>query len=111
MMVTDALFRTKDQERIWKKYCGFLDLSLTEFMEMQEYWPAPASLSYQVFHPRLFEFPGAEQQYIVLKADALGGTLYYALAGLSSLTMDHGEETVRPKRVRPSFITVAHLLE
>jgi phenylacetate-coenzyme A ligase PaaK-like adenylate-forming protein len=37
LMTTDyELFKTGDQQRIWKKYCGFLDLSLTEFMEMQE---------------------------------------------------------------------------
>jgi hypothetical protein len=36
-MTTEAeLFKSGDQERIWKKYCGFLDLSLAEFMETQE---------------------------------------------------------------------------
>ena len=36
-MITEyELFKTGDQERIWQKYCGFLDLSLPEFMEMQE---------------------------------------------------------------------------
>ncbi len=35
-MTKDELFRTGDQERIWQKYCGFLDLSMTEFMEIQE---------------------------------------------------------------------------
>jgi len=32
----DKLLRTGDEERIWRKYCGFLDLSITEFMEIQE---------------------------------------------------------------------------
>jgi hypothetical protein len=37
LMTTEAeLFKTGDQERIWQKYCGFLDLSLAEFMEIQE---------------------------------------------------------------------------
>jgi len=36
MITKDKLFETGDQERIWQKYCGFLDLSLQEFMEIQE---------------------------------------------------------------------------
>jgi len=36
MITKDELFETGDQERIWQKYCGFLDLSLDEFMEIQE---------------------------------------------------------------------------
>jgi len=36
MMKKDELFKTGDHKRIWQKYCGFLDLSLQEFMEMQE---------------------------------------------------------------------------
>jgi hypothetical protein len=36
MITKDELFKTGNQERIWQKYCGFLDLSLTEFMEIQE---------------------------------------------------------------------------
>lgn len=36
MITKDELFQTGDQERIWQKYCGFLDLSLAEFMEIQE---------------------------------------------------------------------------
>ncbi|MCJ7654030.1 MAG: hypothetical protein MUO97_01810 [Dehalococcoidia bacterium] len=36
MITKDELFKTGDKERIWQKYCGFLDLSLTEFMEIQE---------------------------------------------------------------------------
>lgn len=37
MLTKDELFQTGDQQRIWQKYCGFLDLSLTEFMEIQEH--------------------------------------------------------------------------
>jgi hypothetical protein len=36
MIKKDELLKTGDQERIWQKYCGFLDLSLQEFMEIQE---------------------------------------------------------------------------
>lgn len=36
MLTKDELFRIGDKERIWRKYCGFLDLSITEFMDMQE---------------------------------------------------------------------------
>ena len=36
MIAKDELFKTVDQGRVWQKYCGFLDLSLTEFMEIQE---------------------------------------------------------------------------
>src|SRR4030042_2049572 len=36
MITKDELFRTGNKERIWQKYCGFLDLSLTDFMELQE---------------------------------------------------------------------------
>jgi len=36
MMKKDELFKTGDHKRIWQKYCGFLDLSLQEFMEIQE---------------------------------------------------------------------------
>lgn len=36
MITKDELFKTGNQERIWQKYCGFLDLSLQEFMEIQE---------------------------------------------------------------------------
>jgi len=32
----DELFAVGDSERIWKKYCGFLDLSLSEFMVIQK---------------------------------------------------------------------------
>jgi hypothetical protein len=36
MLGKDRLFETVNQEEIWKKYCSFLDLSLLEFMEIQE---------------------------------------------------------------------------
>ena len=36
MIKKDKLFETGDQETMWQKYCGFLDLSLQEFMEIQE---------------------------------------------------------------------------
>ena len=36
MINRDNLFQTGDTERIWQKYCGFLDLSLDEFMEIQK---------------------------------------------------------------------------
>jgi len=36
MAFKDELSQGWDQERIWRKYCGFLDLSLTEFMGTQE---------------------------------------------------------------------------
>jgi len=35
MITEDSLFETGDGTRIWQKYCGFLDLSLPEFMEIQ----------------------------------------------------------------------------
>lgn len=36
MITKDELFSTGNKERIWQKYCGVLDLSLAEFMEIQE---------------------------------------------------------------------------
>jgi len=36
MLEKDSLFKTGEKERIWQKYCGFLDLSIVEFMEIQE---------------------------------------------------------------------------
>jgi len=36
MSERDDLFLTGDSENIWQKYCGFLDLSLQEFMQIQE---------------------------------------------------------------------------
>ncbi len=35
MFTKDELFKTNDKERIWQKYCGFFDLTLDEFMEIQ----------------------------------------------------------------------------
>jgi len=35
-MIEDELFRLGNQEKAWNKYCGFLDLSLSEFMKIQE---------------------------------------------------------------------------
>lgn len=32
----DELFLTGDTDRIWQKYCGFLELSIDEFMKIQE---------------------------------------------------------------------------
>ncbi|MBW2608962.1 MAG: GH3 auxin-responsive promoter family protein [Deltaproteobacteria bacterium] len=37
MRPEDKFFRISDDAKIWQKYCGFLDLSLEEFMEMQEH--------------------------------------------------------------------------
>ncbi len=36
MIAEDELLRLGNQEKAWNKYCGFLDLSLLEFMEIQE---------------------------------------------------------------------------
>jgi len=36
LLERDELFRIGDTEKIWQKYCGFLDLSLEEFMAIQE---------------------------------------------------------------------------
>ncbi len=36
MIQRDKVFETGNQENIWKRYCGFLDLTLPEFMEIQE---------------------------------------------------------------------------
>jgi phenylacetate-coenzyme A ligase PaaK-like adenylate-forming protein len=35
MLPEDKFFRTNDKNKIWQRYCGFLDLSLNEFMEIQ----------------------------------------------------------------------------
>ena len=35
LLKRDELFRTGDSEKIWRKYCGFLDLSLDEVMAIQ----------------------------------------------------------------------------
>ena len=31
----DILFERKDDQKLWLKYCGFLDLSIDEFMTIQ----------------------------------------------------------------------------
>lgn len=36
MSTPQAFMRRGDTQRLWQKYCGFLELSLTEFMEIQE---------------------------------------------------------------------------
>ncbi len=37
-MVSNAeLLRTRDKNKVWNKYCGFFDLSLKEFQEIQEH--------------------------------------------------------------------------
>jgi len=33
----DEFLRTRDKEQIWQRYCGFLDLSINEFMQIQEH--------------------------------------------------------------------------
>lgn len=35
MLPEDKFFQTNDKERIWQRYCGFLDLSIEEFMQIQ----------------------------------------------------------------------------
>lgn len=37
MLREDRFFRTNDKQRIWQRYCGFIDLSLKEFMDIQAY--------------------------------------------------------------------------
>lgn len=34
MIAQDKLFRMNNKERLWQKYCGFLDLSLPVFVEL-----------------------------------------------------------------------------
>jgi len=36
MLTREDIFKNADQQTIWQKYCGFLDLSLREFMDIQE---------------------------------------------------------------------------
>src|SRR3989304_8793998 len=36
IVTEDDFFRLGNQEKAWNKYCGFLDLSLPEFMDIQE---------------------------------------------------------------------------
>ena len=35
MLPEDKFFQTNDEKKIWQRYCGFLDLSMAEFMEIQ----------------------------------------------------------------------------
>ncbi|MCK5654141.1 MAG: GH3 auxin-responsive promoter family protein, partial [Dehalococcoidia bacterium] len=35
MLPEDKFFESKDEGKIWQRYCGFLDLSLAEFMQIQ----------------------------------------------------------------------------
>ena len=37
MLKEDKYFQTLSKEELWQRYCGFLDLSIDEFMEIQEY--------------------------------------------------------------------------
>ena len=37
MLSEDRFFQTDNTMEIWRRYCGFLDLSLTEFMEIQRH--------------------------------------------------------------------------
>ena len=36
MVKESELFHIRDNSRIWQRYCGFLDLSVREFMGMQK---------------------------------------------------------------------------
>ena len=35
MLPEDKYFQTKDEKKIWQRYCGFLDLSIEDFMQIQ----------------------------------------------------------------------------
>lgn len=37
MLLNDEVFKAGDKQKVWQKYCGFFDLSLKEFMEIQKY--------------------------------------------------------------------------
>ena len=37
MVSNQEIFRRGDKQHIWQRYCGFLDLTLPEFMEIQRY--------------------------------------------------------------------------
>ncbi len=37
MLTEDKFFQTSDKGEIWQRYCGFLDLSIKQFMEIQQY--------------------------------------------------------------------------
>ena len=36
MLREDKYFQNLSEEELWQRYCGFLDLSVNEFMEIQE---------------------------------------------------------------------------
>lgn len=36
MLPEDKFFQTNDKEKTWRRYCGFLDLTVEEFMRIQE---------------------------------------------------------------------------
>lgn len=36
MLPEDQYFQTNDVKKVWKRYCGFLDISVNQFMEIQE---------------------------------------------------------------------------
>lgn len=36
MFTNDKVFETENKRKIWQRYCGFLDLSIAEFMQIQE---------------------------------------------------------------------------
>ncbi len=36
MLSEDKYFQTLSRDELWHRYCGFLDLSIDEFMEIQE---------------------------------------------------------------------------
>ncbi|MDP2718445.1 MAG: GH3 auxin-responsive promoter family protein, partial [Dehalococcoidia bacterium] len=36
MLPEDKYFQTLTREELWKRYCGFLDLSIGEFMDIQK---------------------------------------------------------------------------
>jgi hypothetical protein len=35
MLPEDVYFKTLDKEELWKRYCGFLDLTVEEFLQIQ----------------------------------------------------------------------------
>ena len=38
MTYTSELIRKGDKKQIWEKYCGFLDLSMQEYMKIEYFW-------------------------------------------------------------------------
>ncbi len=37
MLTEDKYFQTLSEKELWQRYCGFLDLSIEEFMEIQQH--------------------------------------------------------------------------